>query len=66
MQTMLWIKSNTFRDKSLGEITDTGSVPQYNKGSLHQACSQHQVKGKKLKAVPLKSGPRQSCPLFSI
>jgi hypothetical protein len=42
--TVLLIKSNTFHGKSLGEITDTRSIPQYNEGSLHEACSQDQVK----------------------
>jgi hypothetical protein len=49
-------------DKSLKEITDTRDIPKHNKDSLQQACSQHQIR-EKLKAIPLKSGIKQGCPL---
>jgi len=40
-------------------------VPKHNKSTIQQAYSQHQIKlkGEKLKAIPLKSGTRQGCPL---
>ena len=50
-------------NKSPGTIRDTRDMPQHNKSNIQQAYSQHQIR-KKLKAILLKSGTKQSW-LFS-
>jgi hypothetical protein len=42
----LWQNSKPLRDKSLGEIRDTGGggIPKRKKGNLQQAYHQHQIK----------------------
>ncbi|KAL6042422.1 hypothetical protein STEG23_017316 [Scotinomys teguina] len=50
-------------DEGLGESRNTGDIPKHNKGNLQQANSNIKLNGEKLKAIPLKSGTRQGCPL---
>ncbi|KAL6084019.1 hypothetical protein STEG23_029934 [Scotinomys teguina] len=50
-----------FMMKGLGESRNTGDIPKHNKGNLQQANIK--LNGEKLKAIPLKSGTRQGCPL---
>ena len=38
-------------------------MPKHDKSNLQRTSSQHQSKGEKLEALPLKSGTRQGCPL---
>jgi hypothetical protein len=49
--------------KSIGEIRDTRHIPKHNKNNIQQASSQYQANIKKLKAILLKSGTKQDCPL---
>jgi hypothetical protein len=51
-------------DKSLGKISNSRSIPKYNKRNIQQTSSQKKKKnGEKLEAISLKSGTRQGCPL---
>lgn len=56
--------------KVLVILFDTREIPQHNEGSLQQAHIQHQLNGKRVKALILKSGTKQgyafSTCLFSI
>lgn len=42
-------------------------MPKHNKRNIKKASSQHQINGKKLTRIPLKSGTRQDCslPIYS-
>jgi hypothetical protein len=50
-------------EKSLGKIRNSKPILKHNKSNVQQTSSQHQSKGEKLEAIPLKSGTRQGCPL---
>ena len=39
------------------------NISKHNKSNIQQANSRHQTKWRELKAIPLKSGTRQGCPL---
>lgn len=51
--------------KSLGEIKDIRLIFKQNKANIQQANAMPNIKlnGEELKAIPLKSGRRQDCPL---
>jgi hypothetical protein len=53
-----------FRVKSLGDIRDSKSIPKHNKSNILQTNSHIKSNGDKLKAIPLKSGTGQGCPLY--
>jgi hypothetical protein len=44
-------------------IRNLRPICKHNKSNILQTSSQHQTKSEKLKAIPLKSGTRQGCPL---
>ena len=46
-------------DKSLGKISNSRPIPKHSKSNIQQTSSQ--LNGKKLEAIPLKSGTRQGC-----
>ena len=48
---------------SLEKIRNLRPITEHNKKNIQQSSSQHQTKWRKLKAIPLKSGTRQGCPL---
>lgn len=52
----LWQSPRPLYDKNLGKGRDTRPIPKHNKGNVQHANSQHQIKWRKLKVVPLKSG----------
>ena len=56
------LKKNTIplHVKSIGEIRNTRSIPKHNKS---KPIANIKLNGKKLEAIPLKSGTRQECPL---
>ena len=52
-----------FHDKCLGEIKDKGTYLNVMKAIYSKLTAIIKLNGEKLKAIPLKSGTRQGCPL---
>ena len=60
----LWQNSTSLHDKSPREIRDTGTYLNIIKAFYSKTIANINLSGKKLKAIPLKSGTRQGCLLF--
>lgn len=63
MQKNPFTKSNKPHDTHPGEIRDTKYLPKHSKDNLQQTNSSIKLKGKILKAVPLKLGTQQGYPI---
>ena len=59
----IWQNPTPIHDKSPGKIRNSRPIPKHNKSNIQQTSSQYQTKWRKLKAIPLKSGTIQGCPL---
>ena len=64
MQRKPLTKCNTHLDKNSPEVVIKGTYPQRSKKTIYNKSTTNIIlNGDKLKALPLKSGTRQGCPL---
>lgn len=59
----LWQNWTHIHDKSPLRLKDPRDIPQHNKGSFNKHIANNKLSGEKLKAILLKSGIGQGCPL---
>jgi hypothetical protein len=53
----------SLHDKSIGKIRNSRPIPKLNKSNISKPVANIKLNGKKLKAIPLKSGTIKQCPL---
>jgi hypothetical protein len=59
-------KPSLLRQKCLGDIRDTRTIPKYHKSNLLKANTQHQINWINHKAITLKLGRKKGQPIISV